>query len=87
MNLRTLYKVTGTISLIAGLAASLCVMDIKLMFLGLVFAILGFITSGISVFLNTKYEFTESKFIIAYIGMIFSSIPVLVLMFLIFRHK
>ena len=87
MNLRTVYKVAGIISVIVGVLASLCVMDIKLTFLGLLLAIIGFISSGINIFLNAKYEFSQGKFSAGYVGMIFSSIPVLLLMYIVFSHK
>lgn len=73
--------------MITGIFAALCVMDIKLTFLGLLLAIVGFIFSSANIFLNAKYEFTEGKFSLGYIGMIFSSVPVVFLMLVIFRHK
>ena len=87
MNPKTIYKISGIVSVIVGIFATLCVMDIKLTFLGLLFAITGFIFSSINIFLNAKHEFTEGKFSLGYIGMIFSSVPVVFLMLVIFRHQ
>lgn len=87
MNLKSIYKISGILSVIAGVLAALCVMDIKLTFPGLLLSILGFIFSSANIFLNAKYEFTESRFSLGYIGMIFSSVPVVLLMLVIFRHK
>ncbi len=87
MNPKLIYKISGIVSVVVGVFAALCVIDIKLTFLGLLFAIVGFIFSSINIFLNAKHEFTEGKFSIGYIGMIFSSVPVIFLMLVIFRHK
>jgi hypothetical protein len=87
MNPKTLYNISGIISVIVGVAAGLCIIDIKLTFLGLLLAVIGFFTSGINIFLNEKYEFSKGKYSIGLIGMIFSSIPVLFLLFIVFRHK
>jgi hypothetical protein len=87
MNPRTLYKISGIISVIVGVMASLCIMDIKLTFLGLVLAIIGFATSGINIFLNAKHEFSTGKYSLGYVGMIFSSLPVLLIMYIVFSRK
>lgn len=53
----------------------------------MLFAIIGFIFSGINVFLNAKYEFTTGRFSLGYIGMIFSSLPVIYLLYIIFGNR
>ena len=87
MNHKTIYKISGVLSVIAGILAALCVMDIKLTFLGLLLAIVGFVFSSANIFLNAKYEFSENKFSLGYIGMIFSSVPVIFLMVVVFQHR
>lgn len=50
-------------------------------------AILGFIMAGINIYLNGKYEFDEVKWPKGYIGMLLSSIPVLFMLFVVFKYK
>ncbi|MGZ3885686.1 MAG: hypothetical protein ACXVPQ_10035 [Bacteroidia bacterium] len=87
MNPKTLYTISGVISVIVGVLAGLCLFDIKLTFLALLFAVIGFLMSGVNIFLNEKYDFSGGKYSIGFIGMIFSSIPVLFILYIIFRHK
>ena len=49
--------------------------------------ILGFIISGINIFLNTKYYYEEEKYPKGYIGMLLSSLPVLFMLFVIMKHR
>ncbi|MGZ3901831.1 MAG: hypothetical protein ACXVNO_01945 [Bacteroidia bacterium] len=57
------------------------------MFYGISLAILGFIISGINIYFNTKYYYEEEKYPKGYLGMLFSSLPVLFMMFVIFRFR
>lgn len=87
MSHRFLYKLLGYLSIIVGLAASSCLFKIQNMFYGIALAILGFILSGINIYLNTKYYSKEESYPKGYLGMLFSSLPVLFMLFVIFRFK
>ncbi len=87
MNPKTIYKIAGVISILTGIMAAISLVNIRLIFFGLLFAIVGFIFSAINIFLNAKHEYTVGRFSIGYIGMIFSSLPVIYLLYLIFGNK
>ncbi|MBI2721578.1 MAG: hypothetical protein HYX39_05335 [Bacteroidetes bacterium] len=87
MSHRFLYKLLGYLSIVIGLAATGCMFKIQNMFYGIALAILGFILSGINVYLNTKYYSEEETYPKGYFGMFFSSLPVLFMLFVIFRFK
>ncbi len=87
MNLKQIYFVTGYLSLLIGICAALCMFKIQHIFLGIGIAILGFVISGINIFLNAKYFYYIEKYPKGYLGMVFSSLPVLFTLFVIFRFK
>ena len=87
MNLKQIYFITGYLSLLIGICAALSMYKIQHIFLGIGIAILGFIVSGINIFLNAKYFYDLEKYPKGYLGMVFSSLPVLFTMFVIFRFK
>lgn len=82
-----LYRFLGYLSILIGLAAAGCLFKIQNMFYGIALAIIGFIVSGINIYLNTKYYYDEEKYPKGYLGMLFSSLPVLFMMFVIFRFR
>ncbi|MBA3662595.1 MAG: hypothetical protein H0W61_00095 [Bacteroidetes bacterium] len=87
MSHRFLYKLLGYLSIVTGLAAAGCMFRIQNMFYGIAFAILGFILAGINVYLNTKYYSEEETYPKGYFGMVLSSLPVLFMMFVIFKFR
>ena len=86
MSLFKVYKFSGILSLIFGIIGACCLVSIRTVPIGLLFSILGFITAGINVFLDTKHEFSGKKYPLGYAGMILSSLPVMFLMIMIFRR-
>ena len=86
MSIYKLYKYSGIASLVLGVVAACCLISIKTVPMGLVFSILGFIVAGINVFLDAKHEYSGKKYPLGYAGMILSSLPVVFLMIMIFRH-
>jgi hypothetical protein len=86
MSVFKLYKYSGIASLIFGIIAACCLLSIRTVPVALLFSILGFILSGINVFLDAKHEYSGKKFPLGYAGMILSSLPVVFLMIMIFRH-
>ena len=86
MSLFKLYKFSGIISLVCGILAASCLVSLRTVPLGLLLSVLGFILSGINVFLDAKHEFSGKKYPLGYAGMILSSLPVVFLMIMIFRH-
>jgi succinate dehydrogenase/fumarate reductase cytochrome b subunit len=87
MNVKTIYKVSGYLSIALGVMAVLCIYRIQYMYYGVALAIFGFIFSGINIFLNEKHYFEQEKYPKGYIGMFLSSLPVIFLMLIIFKFK
>ncbi len=87
MKLPLVYKLLGYTSIIVGASASLCIYRIQYMFLGIGLSIVGFLLSGANIFLNTKYFSDEEKYPKGYLGMVLSSLPVLFMMFVIFKFR
>lgn len=87
MSHRTLYMIIGYLSIAVGIAATLCIFRIQNMFFGIMLSILGFIISGINIYLNMKYYSEEEKYPKGYLGMVFSSLPVLFMLFVIFKFR
>jgi hypothetical protein len=86
MNLFKVYKIAGIVSVVFGLLAVSCLFSLRTVPFGLLFSVLGFISSGINVFVDTKHEFSGKKYPLGYAGMILSSLPVVFLMIIIFRR-
>lgn len=86
MNLFKVYKIAGIVSVVFGLFAVASLFSIRTLPFGLLFAVLGFITSGINVFIDTKHEYSGKKYPLGYAGMILSSLPVVFMMIIIFRR-
>lgn len=84
---RLLYKALGYLSIIIGALAALSIYKLQFAFYGIGLGILGFIISGINIFLNTKYYYEEEKYPKGYIGMLLSSLPVLFMLFVIMKHR
>lgn len=87
MNLKTVYFFSGYLSLFIGLAAAFCIFKIQYIFLGIGLSLLGFISAGINIFLNTKHFYYLERYPKGYWGMLFSSLPILFMLFVIFKFK
>ncbi len=87
MSIKLIYKICGYLSLIIGAVATLCIFKIQHLYLGVALSILGFIVSGINIFLNAKYYFDEEKWPKGYLGMFLSSLPVIFMMLVIFKFR
>jgi hypothetical protein len=87
MNQRLAYRIIGYLSIVIGIFAGICIFRIQTMVLGLGLSILGFILSGVNIFLNTKYYYEEERYPKGYLGMLFSSLPILFLIFVVFKFK
>lgn len=87
MSHRLVYKILGYLSLVIGAVAALSIYKIQFSFYGILFGLLGFIISGINIFMNTKYYYEEEKYPKGYIGMVLSSVPVLFMLFVIMKHR
>ena len=57
------------------------------MIYGIGLSIIGFIISGINIYMNVKYFSHEEKYPKGYWGMLLSSLPVLFMLFVIFKFK
>jgi len=86
MSLFRIYKVAGIAALVSGIIAVCCLISIRSVPYGLMLSIIGFILSGVNIFLDAKYEFSDKKYPLGYAGMILSSLPVVFLMIITFRH-
>lgn len=87
MNLKIIYKLTGFLSVIIGIASVLCIYRIQYMYYGVGLAIFGFIFASINIFLNSKYYYEQEKYPKGYLGIFLSSLPVIFIMLIIFRFK
>jgi len=87
MSHRLLYKLLGYLSILIGIGAALCIYKIQYMFFGIALAIAGFIVSGINIFMNTRYYYEEEPYPKGYLGMLLSSLPVLFMLFVIFKFR
>lgn len=87
MSHRLVYKMLGYLSILIGIFAALSIYRIQFAFYGIALGILGFIISGLNVFLNVKYYYEEEKYPKGYLGMVLSSIPVLFMLFVIMKHR
>jgi hypothetical protein len=85
--IQILYKLSGYASIGVGLVATLCISRIEWMYYGIALSILGFIFSGINIFLNVKYYSEDEGYSKGYIGMFLSSLPVIFLMLIIFKFR
>ena len=86
MSLFKVYKISGIVSLVFGILGACCLISLRTVPFGLLFSVLGFIVSGVNVFLDAKHEFSGKKYPLGYAGMILSSLPVVFLMIMIFRR-
>ena len=84
---RFVYKLLGYLSIVIGILAALSIYRIQFAFYGIALGILGFIVSGINIFLNTRYYYEEEKYPKGYLGMVLSSLPVLFMHFVIMKHR
>ncbi|WP_317898442.1 hypothetical protein [Aurantibacillus circumpalustris] len=87
MNVKSVYKLSGYLSIVVGIIAVLCIYRIQYMYYGVALSILGFIFASINIFLNEKHYFEQEKYPKGYIGMFLSSLPVIFLMLIIFKFK
>ncbi len=87
MSNKRVYLLTGYLSIIVGIAASLCIYRVWLIKYGVMLSIVGFILAGVNIFLNSKYDFDEEKFPKGYFGMFLSSLPVIFMMLIIFKFR
>ncbi len=87
MSHRLVYKLLGYFSILIGIFAALSIYKIQFAFYGIALGLLGFIISGLNIFLNVKYYYEEEKYPKGYLGMVLSSIPVLFMLFVIMKHR
>lgn len=87
MNVKSLYKLSGYLSIVTGILATLCITRIQYMYYGVGLSIFGFIFAVINIFLNEKYYSEQVKFSKGYLGMFLNSLPVIFLMLIIFKFK
>lgn len=87
MNVKHIYILTGYLSIIVGIIASLCIYRIQYMYYGVGLSIVGFLLAGINIFLNAKHYFDQEKYPKGYLGMFLSSLPVIFMMLIIFKFK
>lgn len=81
-----LFKLSGLISIIAGVICCILLFYPSLLPFSLLCAIVGYTFSTINVYLNAKFEITKSWFSIGYVGMVLSSIPVIFILILIIKN-
>ena len=85
MSIKTIYFLSGYLSLLFGIAATICICRIEWMYYGIALAFFGLIFSITNIFLNTKYYSEQEKIAKGYFGMFLSSLPVIFMMLIIFK--
>jgi hypothetical protein len=81
------YRALGYLSIFAGLLGIGCMFKMQNLFYAISLSILGFIFSGINIFMNVKHYQEKEKWPLGYLGMFFSSVPVIFLLVMIFKMK
>jgi hypothetical protein len=81
------FKLAGYLSLFFGTLSVLFTVQIHFLFFGLITSILGFIASITYIFIKTRNEIKTGFFNQGIVGMLLSSVPVLVLLVIIFSSK
>jgi len=87
MNPRFVYLLTGYLSVLTGVVATLCIFKIQHMYYGVGLSIIGFVLAGVNIFMGVKNEYDEDKFSWGYLGMFLSSLPVVFLLLIIFKFR
>jgi hypothetical protein len=87
MSIRLTYLISGYLSLITGAFASLSIYRLPWIKYGMGVAILGFIFSMMNIFLYTKYFSEKGKWTNGYLGLFLNSLPVLFMLFVVFRFR
>ncbi|MCD6066443.1 MAG: hypothetical protein K0S33_1269 [Bacteroidetes bacterium] len=82
-----MYRLTGQLSLVFGILAALSVLKVAFLIIGLVFCLLGFATSIINIFIQTKYQMEKKVFTKAHLGLLLSSIPVIYIIIIVVIFK
>ena len=87
MNLNIIYKISGYLSIAIGIAAAACIYRPGLMVYGVTFALIGFLVGTANIFINLKYFSESEKYPKGYLGIFLSSLPVLFMLFMIFKTR
>lgn len=87
MNPYKLYKIAGILSIVFGLLSALCLMSLRTVPAAIMLSMAGFVFSTVNIFIDSKYMIHDRKYPLGYIGLILSSLPVLLFMYLIFWKK
>lgn len=86
MNVKTVYKLSGYLSIIIGVAGT-SLIYMKYLYYAILLAIFGMAFAVINIFLNQKYYADQEKYSKGYIGMFISSLPIVFMMLLIFKFR
>jgi hypothetical protein len=87
MPVKTIYLVSGYLSVIVGIAATMCIFRIQWMYYGVGLALIGLILAITNIFLNAKYFYDQERIPKGYFGMFMSSLPVIFMMLIIFKFR
>jgi hypothetical protein len=87
MNVKLIYRLSGYLSIAAGIAGTLCIYRIQWMMYGIGLAIAGFILAGTNIMLNSRYFYEQEEYPKGYLGMFVSSLPVIFMMLVIFKFR
>lgn len=82
-----LYKIAGILSVIFGALSAVCLVSIKTVPAAILLSMTGFIFSTVNIFIDSKYAIHDRKYPLGYIGLILSSLPVILFMYLIFAKR
>ncbi|HQQ94554.1 MAG TPA: hypothetical protein PLQ93_08360 [Bacteroidia bacterium] len=87
MNPERVYKISGYLSLVFGILASLTIYKRSLLIIGMPLTMLGLMFSVLNIFLGTRHGFEGEKFSKGYLGMFLSSLPLIFILVMNFLAK
>jgi hypothetical protein len=81
----TIFKICGYASVLVGITATLSIYKPQFLFYGMGLSMLGFLFALLNIVTNAKYEYEFTKYPPGYLGLFFSSLPVLFFLLMIYR--
>jgi hypothetical protein len=81
----TVYRICGYISVVIGILATLSISRPQLLYYGIALSIPGFALAMLNIVTNAKYEYEDVKYPAGYLGLFFSSLPVLFFLLMIYK--
>lgn len=85
--MKAFYILSGYLSIAIALFAVILMFRIETLRFAVACSILGFLFGLTNIFLNIKFFYDRERFPKGYLGIFFSSLPILFLLIIIFKYK